>query len=342
MAGWVVAIMHDPDIVVAYPSQRLDDYYGADALEKLGRLGRVITNPHPRQLTSDELFELAPRASIVVDGGRAPVDAAYIARAPELLAYVRAGVEILGVDVAAATEAGVLVANTPGLYNEPIVEYVIAAMVVISRNLIDLHNSLREGVIPQHKMRFELAGQTLGIIGLGEVGRHLARSARALDMVVIGHDPYTSNPPEGVEMVSMEDLLGRSRFVSVQVNLLPSTRGLIGSRELSLMRPDGYLINTARGPIVDEAALADALHAGTIAGAAIDVFASEPNITETPLRDAPNVFLTPHAASSTTQTMARLAQASVVSVEQILRGETPRGVVNPDVLAHARFLNRHA
>jgi D-3-phosphoglycerate dehydrogenase len=327
--------MSDVPIVVPFPSHELMPRYGSAALEKLARLRQVVTNQHPRHLTSDELYVLAPRAAVVVDG-RTALDAAYPDRNRELLAYARAGVEILGVDIPAATATGVIVFNTPGLYSGPIVERVVATMVTISRGLIRIHNEFQAGTMPDRPWRFHPAGQPLGMIGLGEVGRHLARVATCLGMIVLAAYPYVTDPPECVELIPMDNFLRRARFISVLANPTTETRGLIGRREIGLIRRDAYLLNTA--PSTRRRCRPGRCARGRLHRRRGDRRVRErAGLLATPVRSAPNVMLAPHVATHTTAVMERLALASVEAVERLLRGEPPATVANRDVLSHPRL-----
>ena len=184
---------------------------------------------------------------------------------------------------------------------------------------------------------FSLADETLGIVGLGDVGRVVARLARALGMRVIAADPYRAGSFEGVELVGLDELLRRSRIVSLHAKLTDETRYLIGPAELRRMRSDAILINTARGALIDNGALAAALREGRIAAAGLDVFEDEPDFAANPLLDCPNVILTPHTAGLTEWGIRRQSARCVDIVEAILAGRVPDSLANPEALPHARI-----
>jgi D-3-phosphoglycerate dehydrogenase / 2-oxoglutarate reductase len=330
-------VQGEPVIFVSTPPDELTDYINPDALARLRELGDVRCNPLTHRLSAADLLRLAGDATIVVSTGSTPADATFFERAKHLLGYVRSGVEIVDVDLEAATASGVIVANTPGLYSTSVVEFTVATMVAAARGLIESHVALRAGTVTR-SWGFELAGKVLGLIGVGHIGADLGRVAQALGMRVIAYDPYVDVPPEGIEMTSLDEVLRQSRFVSVQTRLTPETRHLVGARELALMRSDAYLINTARGPIVDEQALVAALSMGRLAGAIVDVFATEPDVLASPLIRAPRALATPHIASRAVETEQRLADAAVTIATRLLAGSIPepQQIVNQQVLGRSR------
>jgi phosphoglycerate dehydrogenase-like enzyme len=179
----------------------------------------------------------------------------------------------------------------------------------------------------------QVAGKTLGIIGYGKIGGRVARLATALGMRVLAHDPYI-DAPSRVPLLSRYDLLCTADFITLHVPLTAETMGLIGTRELALVKPTAYLINCARGGVVDESALAAACRAGRVAGAAVDVFTQEPLPADHPLRDVPNVILTPHIAGSTREAQDAIAREIAEDTTTALTGGIPRNLVNPAVLTH--------
>lgn len=232
----------------------------------------------------------------------------------------------------AAAQLGIVVANTPGLLNEAVADYAMGMMLSLARRIPDGWLSLREG-------RWEafwgpgLGGKTLGMVGCGGIGQAVVKRARGFDMRLLACDPAPSAEAErlGVEFVSLEHLLAESDFVSLHTALTPETRGLIGEAALRAMKPSAFLINTARGAVIDEAALARALREGWIAGAALDVFVVEPLPAHHPLHSVPNLLLTPHLASLGYESGAQVSAAVVDAILDVRAGRRPRWVVNPDV-----------
>jgi phosphoglycerate dehydrogenase-like enzyme len=179
----------------------------------------------------------------------------------------------------------------------------------------------------------DIFGKTLGIVGCGRIGQAMARRATGFGMRLLGFDikPDSNAQQLGVQFVTMDELLAQSDFVSLHAALTPQNRGLLGEAQFRKMKPSAYLINTARGALVDEAALARALHEGWIAGAALDAFVTEPLPADNPLRTAPNILLTPHVASFARETGERVSSTAAQAIVDLMEGRKPAMVVNPEV-----------
>jgi D-3-phosphoglycerate dehydrogenase len=262
-----------------------------------------------------------------------------------LKAIVRAGVGTDNIDKAAATRAGIVVMNTPGGNTLSTAEHTIALMLALSRNIAPAYQSLLEGRWDRKKfMGAQVAGKTLGIIGLGRVGQAVAKRAKALEMTVIGYDPFLSRDRAkevGIDTVdAIDDMLPKLDYLTVHTPLNDETRGLIGAERIAKLKPGARLINTARGGIYDEAALAEALKAGKIAGAALDVYPSEP-CTTNPLFGLPGVVCTPHLGASTEDAQTQVATEAVELLVAYLTTGAIRNAVNvpsldPKTLASLR------
>ncbi|MBI4321943.1 MAG: phosphoglycerate dehydrogenase [Chloroflexi bacterium] len=243
----------------------------------------------------------------------------------------RAGVGVDNIDVEAATRRGIVVVNAPTAVTVAASEHTVALMLALARHIPRANESLAAG--EWQRSRFvgvEVRGKILGLVGLGNIGTEVARMALGLHMRVVGYDPFVS--PEyasklGVDLLSLEDLLKTADFISVHVPLIPSTRGLIGSRELSLVKPTARLINCARGGLVDEDALRVALDEGRLAGAALDVFALEPP-TGSPLLSCPKVIATPHLGASTQEAQITAAVEVARQVLAVLADQPATYAVN--------------
>jgi len=248
----------------------------------------------------------------------------------------RAGVGVDNIDVETATRRGILVVNAPRGNIVAAAEHTIALMLALARNIPQADAAVKRQ--EWQRSRFvgvEIRSKTLGIVGLGNVGSAVARRAQGLEMGVVAYDPML--PPEraeqlNVELVGLEELFARADFITVHVPLTESTRGLIDARMLGMARPGARLVNAARGGIVDEAALYDALAGGRLAGAASDVFAREP-VGEHPLLGLPNFIATPHIAASTVEAQASVAFDVAEQVLAVLHGELPHHAVNAPSLA---------
>jgi len=244
----------------------------------------------------------------------------------------RWGVGYDAIDVPAATRLGVVVAYTPGLLNDAVADYTFALLLAVSRRVHEAHGDMRAGAW-KSLFGHDVGGKSLGLIGCGRIGQAVARRASGFGMKVLAYDVAPSEQAQalGVEFVSLERLLEESDFVSLHAALTPDNHGLIDAKALGRMKPTAHLINTARGALVDEAALLDALQAGRIAGAALDAYAVEPLPKEHPLRSAPRVLLSPHHASFGRDTGERVSMAAAQAVVDLSRGLRPAMVVNPEV-----------
>lgn len=337
-------------IFLSHTARDLELFYDADALAQLAGIGTVVVNPLGHLPDSNELLKVAGDADVIITEWNTGADREFFEKTSRLLAFVRCGVEILNVDIDAATSKGVLVVNTPNRYTIPVAELTIGFMICLARNTILFHNETRAGNIGTSynllvrdkeldlSAGFELHGETLGIVGFGSIGRSVAKLAHAFGMTILAYDPFVSRHPDYVHLVELDVLLQRSRFVSINCKLTDKTRNLIDEKRINEMRSDAFLINTARGPLVDEKALVRALQNGKLAGAAVDVFATEPEIKGNPLLSLPNVIVTPHIGGHTPGTRYRQAQATVDIVRAILAGQVPDEVVNPTAIG--RFKQR--
>jgi D-3-phosphoglycerate dehydrogenase len=258
------------------------------------------------------------------------VTAELIASAPKLRVIGRAGVGVDNVDVDAATRRGIVVANAPESNVVSAAEHTVGLLVALARNIPQAHAALREGRWERSKWGgVELADKTLGVLGFGRIGRQVARRAIGLQMKVVAYDPYVGIErfrELGVERAEFDEVLAQSDFITLHLPLNDETRGAIGADAITKMREGARIVNAARGELIDEAALIAALEDGTLAGAAIDVYAKEPY--DGPLLQAPNVVLTPHLAASTEEAQDR---AGVIVAEQVaaaLEGKLVTNAVN--------------
>jgi D-3-phosphoglycerate dehydrogenase len=259
-----------------------------------------------------------------------------------LKAIVRAGVGVDNIDVAVATRRGIVVMNTPGGNTVSTAEHTMALLLALARNVAKANDSLKSGQWERNKFTgTQLEGKTLGIIGLGRVGLAMAKRAGGFGMSILGFDPFLSAEKaheHGVTSVArLDELWGRCDFFSLHTPLTAETRGLVGSRELAMMKPTARIINCARGGLIDEAALAEALDRGTIAGAAIDVFEQEPPAAGHPLVRHPRILVTPHLGASTEEAQVSVAiEAAQLLSDFLVRGQV-RFAVNMPAMERAEF-----
>ena len=225
-----------------------------------------------------------------------------------------------------------MLAYTPGLLNETVADFAFALLLALARRVHIGHLTMTAGQW-QGVWGNDVFGKTLGILGCGRIGQAVARRAAGFNMRLLGYDisPNAEAEKLGVRFVSLDELLAQSDFLSLHAALTPQNRGLLGQTELRKMKPTSYLINTARGALIDEAALVRALRENWIAGAALDAFIVEPLPADHPLRTAPNVLLTPHLASFARETGERVSVTSAQAIVDLMSGRRPQFVVNPEV-----------
>jgi D-3-phosphoglycerate dehydrogenase len=255
----------------------------------------------------------------------------------KLRAIARAGVGVDNIDVAAATRRGIVVMNTPGGNTVSAAEHTVALMFAVARKVAAADAVMKAGGWDRNKfVGSQLAGKTLGVVGLGRIGREVARRAVGLDMTVVALDPFVTAAKAaelGLSTVNtLDELLPRVDFLTIHVPATAETKGLLGARELGLMKKTAVVLNVARGGIIDEPALADALKAGTIGGAGVDVFTAEPTTADQPLLTAPNVVLTPHLGASTVEAQENVAvEAAQLIADFLLKGQVANAVNAPSV-----------
>lgn len=279
-----------------------------------------------------------PQAEAIVASARIKYDASLFARTPLLRAVCRTGIGYDNVNVADATKFGVAVCNVPDGPSISTAEHAVCLMLAVAKNLHRSCRVLRDGVRGDYFTMFtgvELDGLTLGLLGMGRIGSRVARAARGLGMQVLAYDPYLNRDLArevgAAAAASLDELLTRADVVSLHVPLTPETRHLVNAERLARMKKGAILINTARGGLVDEAALLAALESGHLHGAGIDVFDTEPPPADHPLLSRPDVIATPHVAAATTAAKVRLWEGAIRQALAVLEGERPVHLVNPDV-----------
>jgi D-3-phosphoglycerate dehydrogenase len=306
------------------PRVLICDKLEATGLDLLKQSGLEIDN-RPGLTGSDLQRALqAADGAIVRSGTR--ITAELLENPGKLRAIARAGVGVDNIDVGAATRKGIVVMNTPGGNTTSAAEHTVALLLSMARLIPSADATMKAGKWDRGKfVGTQVAGKTLGVIGLGRIGREVARRAAGLDMKVVGFDPFLS--PErakqlGIEAVaSLEELLPQCDFITVHVPLTDETKAMIGAKEIQSLKKGCRLLNVARGGVIDETALAEALKAGTVAGAAIDVFSAEPPPADLALLKAPNVVLTPHLGASTVEAQENVArEAAQLLIDCLTRG----------------------
>lgn len=286
-------------------------------------------------LSREEIVAILPGYDALVVRSQVKADAEMIAAGTRLVVIGRAGVGVDNVDLEAATRAGITVVNAPTGNTIAAAEHTLALMYGLARKTAAADASMRRGEWKRSQFTgVELRGKTLGIVGLGKIGQAIAKRARAMEMTVIGSDPFVTPDQAatfGVELVAFDDLIGRADVITVHVPKNRNTAGLINAAAIAKMKPGVMLLNVARGGIMDEQDVADALVAGRIAGAAFDVFDTEPP-TGSPLLGAPNTLLTPHLGASTAEAQVAVAEEVAEQILEILDGRPARYAVNAPLL----------
>jgi D-3-phosphoglycerate dehydrogenase / 2-oxoglutarate reductase len=258
-----------------------------------------------------------------------------IDNAEKLKIISRTGVGVDNVDVKAATDRKVLVLNTPEANSISVAEHTVALIISISKQLLMYDSELRAGnfAIRRTNRSVDIDGKVLGLIGCGRIGRFTAEKCEAaFNMQVIGYDPYIKELAGITLYETIEEVFKKADYISLHIPLTDETKNMVGARLISLMKPTAYIINTARGGIIDEAALADALKENRIAGAALDVLESEPPKADNPLMPLRNVILTPHSAALTKECSARVEHEAVLGISDYLKGNTPKFVFNRELI----------
>ena len=290
--------------------------------------------------TEDEIIKAAKDAYIIITA-QAPFTRRVMEALPKCKVIIRNGVGYDTIDVDAATDNGIIVSNfpSPEWCVEEMSNHAIVLLLACAKKLVLLDNAVKEKrwgkkSMPAVSPMVPIHGQTLGVIGCGNIGRMTARKAQCFSLRVLGYDPYVDKSlakESGITLVSLPELLKKSDFVSVSTLLNEETRHLIGEKELKLMKPTAYLINTARGGIIDEPALVKALQENWIAGAGLDVFEKEPVDPNNPLFKMDNVIVTPHSASASDAASERVRTSVGQEVARVLSGQWPKNVVNKTV-----------
>lgn len=307
------------------------DKLGQAGLDRLDQMAD-ITYDLRVGLSKDELLAIMPDYDAVIVRSDTRLDADLIAAGTRLKVIGRAGMGVDTIDVPAATAHGVLVMNTPHANSVATAEQTMALMLAASRHTVPAHNSVAAGEWERAKfVGTELAGKTLGIIGFGYIGRLVTRRAQAFDMRVVAYDPFVSADDcsvLGVEWLPLAELLPQSDIITLHAVITPESKGMINRQTIATMKDGVILVNVARGKLIDEAALAEALASGKVRAAALDVYENEPPVGS-PLIGLPNVVHTPHLGASSKEAQHRVGIEIVDQIADALRGVAFRNVVNP-------------
>lgn len=326
--------MTRPRVFITQPIAR-------SAVERLRAFADVdIGTDTSRIMPREEVLKRIAGADILFHHMHDVIDAGVIAAAPRLKLIASQSIIPATVDIKAATARKIPVTTIPAIVTEATADMCWTLLMAVARRVCESDAALRRGVFPgsqsNHFNGGAVHGKTIGIVGMGRIGSAVARRARGFDMKILytkrNRYPEAYEHELGATYVSLDELMSRSDFVSVNPLLTPETVHLVGARQLALMKPTAYLVNTSRGPVVDEAALAAALAAGRIAGAALDVYEQEPKV-HPELVKLPNVVLSPHTGSAVTEMRDHMANVVVDGIEAVVKGQKVPNVYNPEVLA---------
>jgi len=324
-----------PDGMPVLPADLLKRLDGLDNLNY-----RFLDQPSAH-ITGEHIAD----ASILVQSGLIVDDATFALGAERLAAICLFSLGFDTVDIAACTRAGVAVTRTRGISKHTVASGALTLILALGKRLMDKQRIAQGGQWKQKRGQWghDIEGQTLGIVGLGDIGRELVRLVAPFQMRVLITDPYVDDAvfdDLGVERTSLPELLATSDFVSLHCNLTDETRGMIGEGELRQMKPTAYLVNTARGPVVRQDALVRALTENWIAGAGIDVFEVEPLPADDPLIGLDNAILTPHTIGASHESVRRGSEMIIDQITSFARGRIPDHVINPEVLDDNEFARK--
>ena len=318
-----------PSVLVTHPRERLASYFGEQAMANLQSMACIKLNPNAHDWSTRELIEAAQGCDVLIAYRQTALDADFFSAVPGLLAAVRCAVDIRTIDVAAASREGILVTQASPGFGPAVAEWVIGVMIDLSRSISLAVAAYWQGQSVEPRMGRELRGACLGIIGYGEIGRHVARLAQAFGMRVCVYDPYVQPSEFAVESMGWHELLACADHLVCLAPATPETDKMINAQALSCMKPSAFFINASRGQLVDEQALLQALEQGMLAGAAMDVGCAADQMPSTELARHPRVIATPHVGGLTPQAIAHQALETVEQTRAILQGRLPNGAVNP-------------
>ena len=317
-------------ILLTHPPQVRENYYSDKALAALQALGEVRRNPRQRELTTTELIEAARDCEIIVTHRHVAGDPELFASLPALVAFCRCAMDIRNVDVAAASAHGVLVTHASAGFIAATAEWVVGAMIGLSRRIAVSTVDYHAGRVPESIMGSQLNGATLGVIGFGQIGRYLCDLALAMRMQVLVTDPYAKVSNAAIVQTGLAQLLAESDFVACLAVATEETENLMNEQAFAKMKAGAFFVNASRGDLVDEAALLRALDSGKLAGCAMDVGRDHDQKPSLGLARHPKVVATPHIGGLTPQATEHQALETVAQVAEILKGRAPKGAVKAD------------
>ncbi|MDB5930904.1 MAG: D-isomer specific 2-hydroxyacid dehydrogenase, NAD-binding protein [Polaromonas sp.] len=316
-------------IFLSHSPANLAQYFGERATAALRALAEVRFNPGEADLPAQQLAALAADCDMVISYRQTPGEEALFAALPRLQAFMRCAIDIRNIDVPAASRHGVLVTQASAGFVASVSEWIVGAMIDLSRHISASSALYHAGQPAPSLMGRELRGATLGVIGYGQISRYLCNIALALGMRILVADPYTPTDRPGLLPASLDQLLAQADYVVCLAAATPATENLMDARAFAAMKPGAFFINAARGNLVDEDALLAALDAGQLAGCALDVGRAPDQMPTARLAAHPRVIATPHIGGLTLPAIEHQAMETVAQVADLLQGRMPTGAVNP-------------
>lgn len=324
-----------PLVLVTHPAHRLGEYFGERALSRLRQIADVRVNSGDDDLAGPSLVEAARGCQVVIAYRQTAFDVAVLQAMPDLLAVVRCAVDIRTIDVAAASREGILVTQASAGFMAAVSEWIIGAMVELSRGTCAAAAAYHAGRQPVPQMGLQLRGATLGLIGYGQISRYLLPIAQAMGMRVRISDPHVRLEEPDLQL-DLPELLAESDYVVCLAPATPATQNLFNDAAFARMKPGAFFINAARGELVDDAALLAALDSGHLAGAALDVGRAADQMPSLALARHPRVIASPHIGGLCLPAIEHQSFETVAQTALILRGETPPGAVNASAASRFR------
>ncbi|MCK5608898.1 phosphoglycerate dehydrogenase [Candidatus Pacearchaeota archaeon] len=310
------------------------------ALDRLGKKAEIIVCEEGRTLTEKELLEYLNGIDAVI-AAEESYNLNILKSAPQLAMIARDGVGLDSIDIDVATNCGVIVNNAP-VVHESVADLAMGLIITTVRKIRIGDIAMRAGKWTDRDTYLapDVNNMTLGLLGFGNVARAVAKRANAFDMKIVAYDPYIDKSfaqKLNVNMVTFDELLVNADVISIHAPLTSETKHIINTKTISKMKDNSYIVNTARGDLIDESALTEALKKGKLSGAGLDVMCDEPSVADNPLFELGNVTFTPHIGSDTLGTFAKVYESAVDDILLFFNGKKPRHVVNPEVFKHKRF-----
>ena len=315
-------------IFLTHPPEALKNFYGDRAVARLKALGEVRFNSAGRELSTQELIEAARGCELIVSYRQTPGEAELFRNSPDLVAFSRCAIDIRNVEIAVASEMGILVTQASAGFVASVAEWAVGAMIDLGRGISAASAVYHAGSVPAAPMGRQLRGATLGVIGYGQIGRYQCELGLAMGMRVLVCDPYARMDHAALIQLDLPELLAQSDFVVCLAVANEATENLMNAKTFAQMKPGAFFINASRGNLVDEKALEQALDSGHLAGCALDV-GRAPDQTPAPaLARHPQVIATPHVAGLTPESIEHQSLETVAQAAEIIKGRVPKGAVN--------------